>query len=134
MPTNNGLVPLREAAQLLGVRPKTLRNRAARARAGLPGWSLPLVKLGARLFVATEDIDHFLDGLKNQHADDDPHAGLHRIADDIARLFPEHAETLRRIAVVIPTTPPRSRKRKPRAVLRRVGEPVADTGQDGVAP
>jgi len=125
------LIPLSVVAERLGVKPKTLRNRAARARAGLAGWSLPITKLGERCYVRAEDLELFLDGLKNQHTDDGPRAELHRIAGTVCKLFPSEAKRLREIAAVIPHPAPQ-RKRKPRAALRRVGAPLADTRQPEV--
>lgn len=115
----NDLIPLKTAAERLGLSAKTLRNRAARARAGLPGWHLELVKIGERLYVRTGDLDLFLAGL-GQAEGDDPKLEIQVIADQISRVFPEESEHLRSIAATIPPRLTRSRKRKPRTVLRAV--------------
>jgi len=114
----NNLIPLRDAARRLGLSPKTVRNHAAHARAGLPGWHLPLVKLGERLFVRSSDLDAFLSSLGDvRHG---PQREIEIIADTIAAIFPDESNRLRALAAVIPSSTQRSRKPGRGAGLRAV--------------
>lgn len=132
--TEERLHLLADAARVIGKKPKTIRNNDSRVRSGLPvSWHLSLVRVGTRIYVRDSDLQRFLDEL-NHHADDDHRAELQRIAADIHKLFPEHAKRLRELSAFIPHNPPRRRKPAQRKALRRVGAPVASTGQDGVQP
>lgn len=117
MPTENGLVPLREAAQRIGIANKTWRNAICRRRADLPSRPLPPAQqIGGRWYVKLSDLEAFISTAVNG-AGEVP-GEIESIAATIERIFPGEAQQLRELAPHLPAT-----KRK----LRRAPQPATTT-------
>ena len=94
---------LTEASRRTGLASKTLRNLAAKQRAGLPtGYPyLKFRKRGRLLVVRESDLAAWLQAQdeSNTTPDENLRATLETIAGQIAGIFPEQAQALRNVAM-----------------------------------